>query len=197
MITAFLNDGNCFLKQVNILIIFFFFSVGWSSQTILVILLNKESSLGFYSGVNITSSFNFFLIFFSLLQLAFCKGWLICWFSNYFNYLVRCSMDDFIFLFKAWINAACCTLTPAVSAPWTVPGFISGRSVTSRDSLSILFPSLVTMELLSMHFPCFPAHFLCARIWCCTTTTSETDKHANQPNSCPASACRDLSGDSQ
>ena len=74
MITAFLNDGNCFLKQVNILIIFFFFSVGWSSQTILVILLNKESSLGFYSGVNITSSFNFFLIFFFTVTISFLQG---------------------------------------------------------------------------------------------------------------------------
>ena len=36
-----------FLKQVNILIIFFLFFVGRSSQTILVILLNKKSNLDF------------------------------------------------------------------------------------------------------------------------------------------------------
>lgn len=64
MTTAFINDDNCFLKQVNILIIVFLFFVGWSSQTIFIILLNKDSTLGFCSGVNITSSFNFFRIFF-------------------------------------------------------------------------------------------------------------------------------------
>ena len=49
-----------FLKQVNIRIISLLFPVGWSSQTILVILLNKESNLGFHSWVNSTSGFNFF-----------------------------------------------------------------------------------------------------------------------------------------
>lgn len=50
-----------FLKQVNILIIFLLFFVGWSSQTILVILVNKESNLGFHSWVKVLPvSFFFF-----------------------------------------------------------------------------------------------------------------------------------------
>lgn len=73
MISAFLNNDNCFLKQVNILIILLFF-VGWSSQTILVILLNKASNSGFYSRVTIASSFIFLFFsdfFFPLLKLVF------------------------------------------------------------------------------------------------------------------------------
>lgn len=72
MITAFVNDDNCFLKQVNILIIVFLFCAGWSSQTIFIIVLNKESDLGFSSGVPITPCFNFiFLIFFFTVTIRF------------------------------------------------------------------------------------------------------------------------------
>lgn len=167
-----------FLKQVNILIILFLSFGGWSSQTILVTLLNKESNLGFLSWVNITSSCYFFFLLFSPLQLVLCKGWLICWFSNYFNYLVRCSMEDFIFLFKVWINATYFTLATIFSTSCMVAGFISGISIISRQLFSVshsfylwLWSYWVCIFLVWV--------FFCAGLWWCTMSTSEINKQTN------------------
>ena len=72
--------------------------------------------------------------------------------------MVRCSKEDFFL--KIWINATYFSLIIASPASCMVTGFISGIFIISRWLFNVPFFLFVTMELLSMPFPCLSASFL-------------------------------------
>lgn len=144
-----------FLKQVNFLVIWFLFC--WLVKPdYLVRLLNKEPYLGFHSWAGRYffpfqfPTLSFSLYFFLMLQLGFlCKGWVICWFSSYFNYLVRLGVPcRILFLFFGLMHH---------NFDWLLP-FLAWSLVhlPPQNGSSSYF---LVLKLLTVHCLCSCAHF--------------------------------------
>lgn len=153
-----------FLKQVNILVIWFLFC--WLVKPeYLVRLLNKEPYLGFHSWAGqYFFHFSFLLSLFLMLQLVF-----------------FCARDerfvDFLAVLITWLGVPCRILFLSFGLMyhnfnWLLPFLAwSLAHLPPQNGSSSYF---LVLKLLTVLCLCSCAHFFCARYWYCPMATSET-----------------------